>query len=95
MISSGVQDSCDPAAALLLDHVHSERAIIRIGAILGLGLAYANSKRETVLKNAENGVVYELKKILNDTKLSATSEVGRQMIVVLKTCVGRTSIFRR
>lgn len=31
--------------------------------MLGLGLAYANSKRETVVKNEEGGVIFELKKV--------------------------------
>lgn len=53
----------DPACAILIDHIQSERTHMRIGAILGLGLAYANSKRETVLKNEPNGVVYELRKV--------------------------------
>ncbi|PAV72505.1 hypothetical protein WR25_05905 isoform B [Diploscapter pachys] len=75
IISSGIQDPCDPAGALLIDHVHSDRPIMRIGSILGLGLAYANSKRETVMKNEEGGIVFELKKILADTKPSATLEV--------------------
>ncbi|VDM54686.1 unnamed protein product [Angiostrongylus costaricensis] len=75
IISSGIQDACDPASALLLDHVHSERAVIRVGSILGLGLAYANSKRETVVKNEEGGVIFELKKVLTDAKPSATNEV--------------------
>ncbi|KAK6748810.1 hypothetical protein RB195_001437 [Necator americanus] len=75
IISSGIQDACDPASALLIDHIHSERAVIRVGSVLGLGLAYANSKRETVVKNEEGGVIFELKKVLTDTKPSATSEV--------------------
>ncbi|KAK5965801.1 26S proteasome non-ATPase regulatory subunit 2 [Trichostrongylus colubriformis] len=75
IISSGIQDACDPASALLIDHIHSERAVIRVGSVLGLGLAYANSKRETVVKNEEGGVIFELKKVLTDSKPSATSEV--------------------
>ncbi|KAK6011550.1 Proteasome/cyclosome repeat protein, partial [Ostertagia ostertagi] len=75
IISSGIQDACDPASALLIDHIHSERAVIRVGSVLGLGLAYANSKRETVIKNEEGGVIFELKKVLTDSKPSATSEV--------------------
>uniref|UniRef100_A0A0M3HQ45 26S proteasome non-ATPase regulatory subunit 2 n=1 Tax=Ascaris lumbricoides TaxID=6252 RepID=A0A0M3HQ45_ASCLU len=75
LISSGIQDPCDPASALLMDHVHSDRATMRIGSILGLGLAYANSKRDTVVKNEDGGVVFELKKVLIDNKPSATPEV--------------------
>uniref|UniRef100_A0A7E4VA39 26S proteasome non-ATPase regulatory subunit 2 n=1 Tax=Panagrellus redivivus TaxID=6233 RepID=A0A7E4VA39_PANRE len=75
IISSGVQDPCDPASALLMDHVHSDRPCMRIGSIFGLGLAYANSKREAVIKEEDGGVIFELKKVLADQKPSATSEV--------------------
>lgn len=66
IISSGVQDQVNPASALLMDHIHSDRLIMRIGAIMGLGLAYANSKRETVTKDEPNHVIYELKKVCFD-----------------------------
>ncbi|KAI6233006.1 26S proteasome non-ATPase regulatory subunit 2 [Aphelenchoides fujianensis] len=75
IIHSGVQNPCDPASALLMDHVHNERACMAIGSILGLGLAYANSKRETVVKDEEGGVIYELKKVLGDSRPCATSEI--------------------
>uniref|UniRef100_A0A1I8AAV1 26S proteasome non-ATPase regulatory subunit 2 n=1 Tax=Steinernema glaseri TaxID=37863 RepID=A0A1I8AAV1_9BILA len=75
IISSGIQDTCDPASALLIDHVHSDRAVMRVGSIFGLGLAYANSKRNAVLKEEETGVVYELKKVLSCTKPSGNNEV--------------------
>ncbi|VDK77497.1 unnamed protein product [Onchocerca ochengi] len=75
IISSGIQDTCDPAAALLMDHINSDRTVMRIGSIFGLGLAYANSKRVAMLKKEDGGVVFELKKLLSDTKPSATSEV--------------------
>eukprot|EP00127_Corallochytrium_limacisporum_P007277 Clim_evm18s246 gene=Clim_evmTU18s246 len=47
MINAGVNNDCDPALALLADFVTSgsEKAIIRVGAIFGLGLAYAGSGR--------------------------------------------------
>uniref|UniRef100_A0A914Z170 26S proteasome non-ATPase regulatory subunit RPN1 C-terminal domain-containing protein n=1 Tax=Panagrolaimus superbus TaxID=310955 RepID=A0A914Z170_9BILA len=48
---------------------------MRIGSIFGLGLAYANSKRETVSKKEEGGVIFELKKVLNDTRPSANAEI--------------------
>lgn len=76
IVSSGVQDPCDPASALLLEHINSKSMVMRIGSILGLGLAYANSKREAVLKNESGGVVFELKKLLaTDKKSSAFNEV--------------------
>jgi hypothetical protein len=46
-----------------MDHVHSDRATMAIGSIFGLGLAYANSKREMVIKDEEGGVIFELKKV--------------------------------
>ncbi|CAJ0574536.1 unnamed protein product, partial [Mesorhabditis spiculigera] len=75
IISSGIQDSCDPASALLLDHLKSERTTMRVGAILGLGLAYANSKRDTVVKQEDGGIIFELKKVFNETSPAATPEV--------------------
>lgn len=75
-----------------MDHVHSDRATMRIGAIFGIGLAYANSKRETVVKNEDGGVVFELKKVLSDNKPSATSEVA-SCYVILAT-LERTFGFR-
>lgn len=48
---------------------------MQIGAILGLGLAYANSKRETVVKNDHGGVIFEMRRILNDTVHVLNNEV--------------------
>lgn len=36
---------------------------MRVGSVFGLGLAYANSKRETVIKKEEGGVIHELRKV--------------------------------
>lgn len=36
------------ALALLIDYVHKEDTSIRIGAILGLGIAYAGSHKDEV-----------------------------------------------
>ncbi|CAC5368757.1 PSMD2 [Mytilus coruscus] len=49
IVNSGVRNECDPAVALLSDYVMHNTAIMRIGAIVGLGLAYAGSNREDVL----------------------------------------------
>lgn len=75
IICAGVQDPCDPASAILMDHIQSERQCMRIGSIFGLGLAYANSKRDTVIRKEEGGVIFELKKVLNDTRASANAEI--------------------
>uniref|UniRef100_A0A672ZT38 26S proteasome non-ATPase regulatory subunit 2 n=1 Tax=Sphaeramia orbicularis TaxID=375764 RepID=A0A672ZT38_9TELE len=49
IVNSGVRNECDPALALLSDYVLHNSNIMRIGAIFGLGLAYAGSNREDVL----------------------------------------------
>ncbi|XP_001607384.2 26S proteasome non-ATPase regulatory subunit 2-like [Nasonia vitripennis] len=45
LVNCGVQSECDPALALLSEYVMSPSQNLRIGAILGLGLAYAASRR--------------------------------------------------
>ncbi|XP_063243061.1 26S proteasome non-ATPase regulatory subunit 2 [Bacillus rossius redtenbacheri] len=49
IVNCGVRNECDPALALLSDYVLHTSNVMRIGAILGLGLAYAGSNREAVL----------------------------------------------
>ncbi|CAH1786305.1 unnamed protein product [Owenia fusiformis] len=49
IVNSGVKNECDPALALLSDYVLHNNNMMRIGAIIGLGLAYAGSNREDVL----------------------------------------------
>lgn len=49
IVNCGVRNECDPALALLSDYVQHNTNIMRIGAIVGLGLAYVGSNRETVL----------------------------------------------
>lgn len=44
----GVQDECDPAYALLCESVNHADDSIRIGAIMGLGLAYAGTQKAEV-----------------------------------------------
>lgn len=41
---------CDPALALLSDYVSSSNMTMRIGAIFGLGLAYAGSDRSEIIQ---------------------------------------------
>eukprot|EP00112_Aurelia_sp_Birch-Aquarium-sp1_P012638 Seg2658.4 transcript_id=Seg2658.4/GoldUCD/mRNA.D3Y31 product="26S proteasome non-ATPase regulatory subunit 2" protein_id=Seg2658.4/GoldUCD/D3Y31 len=49
IVNSGVKNECDPALALLSDYVMHNNNTMRLGAITGLGLAYAGSNREDVL----------------------------------------------
>ena len=44
----GVQDECDPAFALLCESVNHDDPVVRIGAIMGLGLAYAGTQQTDV-----------------------------------------------
>ncbi|KAL2629531.1 hypothetical protein R1flu_014217 [Riccia fluitans] len=50
IVNCGVRNECDPAYALLYESVNKEDSTIRIGAIMGLGLAYAGSQKEEVLE---------------------------------------------
>merc|ERR1719187_720592 len=45
IVNTGVRNECDPALALLSDYVLHSSNVMRVGSILGLGLAYAGSNR--------------------------------------------------
>ncbi|XP_022694054.1 26S proteasome non-ATPase regulatory subunit 2-like, partial [Varroa jacobsoni] len=49
IVNCGVRNDCDPAMALLSDYVLNESVLMRIGSILGLGLAYAGSDNANVI----------------------------------------------
>lgn len=49
MVNCCVRNECDPALAILSDYVLHTSNIMRLGAILGLGLAYAGTNRQDVL----------------------------------------------
>jgi 26S proteasome regulatory subunit N1 len=49
IVNSGVRNDCDPALALLSDYIEHSNSMMQVGAVLGLGLAYAGSNREDVL----------------------------------------------
>lgn len=48
IVNCGVRNECDPALALLTDYVSSTSQTLRIGAVLGLGIAYAGTQRRDV-----------------------------------------------
>ncbi|XP_055637853.1 26S proteasome non-ATPase regulatory subunit 2 [Toxorhynchites rutilus septentrionalis] len=50
IVNCGVRNEVDPALALLSDYVLHQNSTMRIGSILGLGLAYAGSNRSVVLE---------------------------------------------
>ncbi|CAB5193779.1 unnamed protein product [Rhizophagus irregularis] len=48
LINTGVRNENDPAFALLSEHIEKTKAMMRISAIVGLGMAYSGSHREDV-----------------------------------------------
>ena len=50
IVSSGIKNETDPALALLGEQVNCDKEILRIAAIMGLGLAYCGTEREEVLE---------------------------------------------
>lgn len=46
---TNVRNECDPAFALLSEHIDAENTMEKIGAILGFGYAYAGSGKENLL----------------------------------------------
>lgn len=50
LVNCRIRIECDPALALLSDYVLHSSTTMRIGAIVGLGLAYAGSNREAVFR---------------------------------------------
>ena len=49
ILNTNVKSDCDPSLALLSDYVLYNSTIMRIGAITGLGLAYAGSNNDAVI----------------------------------------------
>lgn len=49
VVSCGIRNDCDPAFALLHEHITGTSQPARIGAIVGLGLAYAGSNRTDII----------------------------------------------
>jgi len=50
IVNTGVRNECDPALALLSDYVLHSSNVMRLGAIFGLGLAYAGTNRQDVIQ---------------------------------------------
>lgn len=50
IVNCGVRNEVDPALALLSDYVTHNNSTMRIGSILGLGLAYAGSNRKDIIE---------------------------------------------
>ncbi|KNC82952.1 26S proteasome non-ATPase regulatory subunit 2 [Sphaeroforma arctica JP610] len=79
VVTAGVRNECDPALALLSDYVLHSSNIMRVGSIMGLGIAYAGSSREEVTDL--------LIPVLSDDK-SNMETLGMASIALGMTCVG-------
>lgn len=64
LVNCGIHNECDPALALLSEYVSSSSQILRIGAVLGLGLAYAGSRRKDVTELLSGILADEKSKIV-------------------------------
>ncbi|XP_054714152.1 26S proteasome non-ATPase regulatory subunit 2-like [Uloborus diversus] len=49
IVNCGVRSDCDPALALLGDYVQHNSMVMRTGAVIGMGIAYAGTNRDNVL----------------------------------------------
>ncbi|XP_066261764.1 26S proteasome non-ATPase regulatory subunit 2-like [Euwallacea similis] len=49
IVNSRVRNGCDPALALLGDYIGDSNETLQVGAIMGIGLAYAGSHRKEVI----------------------------------------------
>jgi 26S proteasome regulatory subunit N1 len=54
VVNAGIQNECDPALALLCDYINHKNTTIRIGSIMGLGIAYAGKNRADVISLISN-----------------------------------------
>ena len=75
IVNTGVRNDCDPALALLSDYVDHSSPVMTIGAIFGLGLAYAGSNREDLVELllpvfTGMGLFYKTLILLNDYRLT-------------------------
>lgn len=50
IVNIGTLNECDPALALLQEYVEGTVAVMKLGAIVGLGFAYAGTQREEIIE---------------------------------------------
>lgn len=51
LVCSNIKNDCDPAHALLGEHINAASTLEKIGAILGFGYAYAGTNREDLMEH--------------------------------------------
>ena len=71
IVNACVQNENDPAFALISDYVSNPDPAIRVGAILGLGLAYAGTNREEVEVGTRSQEVLRVASSAEQGRLSA------------------------
>lgn len=73
--ASGVWDESDPAMAILMDAMESTEECMKLGAAIGLGLAYATSSREEFKE--------PLAELINDENLQIETSVSAALSLSL------------
>nr|VDC95034.1 unnamed protein product [Brassica rapa] len=58
IVNCGIKSDCDPALALLGDYLDKEDSSVRIGAIMGLGIAYAAPLDVIAFTSLSLGMIY-------------------------------------
>lgn len=76
--SSGIWDESDPAKALLEESLESTEECMKIGSIIGLGLAYAATSRQDLKETLEKYINDEAAEI----EVSATAALSLSLIFV-------------
>ncbi|XP_055338382.1 26S proteasome non-ATPase regulatory subunit 2-like [Paramacrobiotus metropolitanus] len=50
IVNARIRNDCDPAKALLSEHITNKSGVIRTGAVIGMSLAYAGTNRADVIE---------------------------------------------
>ncbi|XP_058752979.1 26S proteasome non-ATPase regulatory subunit 2 homolog A-like [Vicia villosa] len=73
IVNCNIKNDCDPAITRLVDYtVKEEHSLTRIGAIMGLGIAYAGSKNEQ-LRHLLTNILIDDEKSISVTAFTAIS----------------------
>eukprot|EP01060_Flectonema_neradi_P030768 TRINITY_DN4533_c0_g2_i2.p1 TRINITY_DN4533_c0_g2~~TRINITY_DN4533_c0_g2_i2.p1 ORF type:complete len:835 (+),score=183.39 TRINITY_DN4533_c0_g2_i2:42-2546(+) len=72
ILNCGVKDECDPALATMDDYLQNKSRDLRLGAIIGLGFAYAGSRRD-VLRESLIPIVMDASEYIDVQAFAALS----------------------
>ncbi|XP_017467769.1 PREDICTED: 26S proteasome non-ATPase regulatory subunit 2 [Rhagoletis zephyria] len=73
IVNCGIRNEVDPAHALLSDYIDNQNISMRIGAILGLGIAYAGSNRTIVIDTLKTVFATNGKNVANVEVMGITA----------------------